>query len=640
MLIAFSLFCGAAPALAQDAPSYVGSGQCADCHIDEVEAWNGSHHQLAWTLPSPETVVADFDGTSFSGSGMSVAFSQDAGGYHAQVTETDGSMSTYDVHSVVGIAPLQQFLFETEPGKLQSFDVVWDADAQEWYNLYPDQILPPNDGLHWTGPYKNWNGRCAECHATGFEKNFDFPSQSYASVQAEIGVGCEACHGPGSDHIAWATSQSPMEADHATYGLTMVPDADGEAWGQQCAGCHSRREAYGDGNPVPGTPYHDAYRLSLLTPNLYHADGQIQDEVYVYGSFLQSKMYAEGVTCTNCHDPHSAQLVAEGNAVCTQCHSPAGNPDFPTLPLQEFDTPEHHFHEVGSAGAECKNCHMAEQAYMGIDLRADHSFRIPRPDLDAVTGAPDACTACHQDRTPDWAADAIAGWYPQSTHRGFQFGTVFARARQNPAYARSDLEVLAQDTELADLVRSTALYLMEGASDPATAEAMADLLTDDSPLVRSAAAPLQRGASPQDSVLRLAPLLNDPSQSVRFAALRGMLGLPIARLPRAMEADRARVMAEWQATLSTRLDFPETHLVLGGIALTSRDYPAALGAFRQVVALDPQRTDAWSMVIRLSAALDGEEAGQAAVRDALTILPDDPMVQDFARQFGVSTAPH
>lgn len=98
-------------------PDYVGSKACIACHQDIAQQWQGSHHALAWTEAGPDTVVADFDGTTFAHDGMSVRFRQTDGGYSASVTEKDGVTTDYDVHSVVGIEPLQQYLFETEPGQ-------------------------------------------------------------------------------------------------------------------------------------------------------------------------------------------------------------------------------------------------------------------------------------------------------------------------------------------------------------------------------------------------------------------------------------------------------------------------------------------------------------------------------------------
>ena len=380
---------------------------------------------------------------------------------------------------------------------------------------------------------------------------------------------------------------------------------------------------------MPGTPYHDAYGLTLLRPGLYHADGQILDEVYVYGSFLQSRMYAAGVGCGHCHDPHSARLVAEGDAVCTQCHSPAGNPDFPTLRLADYDDPAHHFHKPGTAGASCKSCHAPEQVYMGNNWRADHSFRVPRPDLAGATGAPDACTACHADREPAWAAAEIAAHFPDSRLRGPHYGETLARGRENPVAAAGDLAALAMDDGQPVIVRATALWLLEQANSPASAGRVAPLLSDPDPLVRAAAVGAQRMADPQDRVLRLLPVLADPVRSVRMAAAKALFDAPIALLPGAAQADLDAAMAEWRALMASRLDFPETQLQFAGMALTMRAFPQATASFREAVRLDPQRVDAWEMLVRIAAATDGPAAARAVVDEALVANPGDPTLRAF-----------
>jgi predicted CXXCH cytochrome family protein len=411
-----------------------------------------------------------------------------------------------------------------------------------------------------------------------------------------------------------------------------------EAAIQQCATCHSRREAHGDGNPLPGTAYHDAYTLALLRPGQYHADGQILDEVFDYGSFLQSKMYQAGVSCLDCHEAHTAELRADGNAVCAQCHSPAGNPGFPTLRLAEYDSPAHHFHEAGSEGAQCKSCHMVEQVYMGNDWRADHSFRVPRPDLAAATGAPDACTACHTGQAPAWAAETLAAWYPDSRHRGPHYGEVLAAGRGDPIAAGGDLAVLAEDPAQPGIVRATALWLAAQGADAAMADRLAPLLEDADPLVRASAVAVQRAASPQTRVPRLVPLLGDPMLSVRIEAAKQMVDAPIARMPPAIEEDYRRAMADWRASLGNRMDFPETHLVLGGVALTMRNIPAAEAAFGEVTRLDPQRAEAWVMRVRIAAAARGPEAARALLAEALAVLPEDATLRRFESE--LADQPH
>jgi hypothetical protein len=266
---------------------------------------------------------------------------------------------------------------------------------------------------------------------------------------------------------------------------------------------------------------------------------------------------------------------------------------------------------------------------MGNDWRADHSFRVPRPDLAAETGAPDACTTCHADRDPAWAAAEIAARFPESRHRGPHFGQVLARGRDNPVAAAGDLADLAADESQAGLVRATALWLLENANSPATAERLAPLMQDPDPLVRAGAVSLQRSAPPMESVPRILGRLADPSRTVRIATAKAMLGAPIARLPRQAQANLNEATAEWRRSMASRMDFPETHLQLGGWALVMRNVPAAVQAFRGAVTLDPQSADAWVMLVRLAAATEGANAARDVLDEALAVLPGNETLRSF-----------
>lgn len=623
---------------AEGLPAYLGSPVCTTCHQDEAEAWTTSHHAHAWMEPGPETVDGDFNNAEFTARGRTTRFYTENDAYFIETDDTPEGRKTFKVIGVAGIAPLQQYLVETEPGRIQSFDVVWDQAEKRWYHLYPDQELKPSDGLHWTGPYKNWNARCAECHATGFQKNYSQRERNYSSRQEEIGVGCEACHGPGEAHVAWARdkesyAKSPFPGTGENGLLIEFTEVLPETEIQQCAGCHSRREAFEDGNPLPGTPFHDAYRLSLLRQGLYHADGQIQDEVYVYGSFLQSKMYANGVRCTNCHDPHDGRLKAQGNAICTQCHSPAGSEAFPTLTKKLYDDPSHHFHETGTEGAECKSCHMIERTYMGIDGRRDHSFRVPRPDLSARLDTPNACNDCHADKPAAWAAAELEQHFPDSPHRGPHFSEVFADAQQGTGVRAEDLLAIAQQTSLPGIVRASALDLLLPSATPAYAENAAVLIQDPDPLVRAAAVALQQQAPPPERIQRISPALSDSAKAVRLAAARLVATAGIAHMPDALSQAAANATGEWQQSLANKADFPEIHLVLGGTALVMRNAQAAIAAFEEVARLDPQMVNAWVMLVRIRLAIRDVAGAQLALQKALVANPGDPVLEQYRAQF-------
>lgn len=618
-----------------DPPAYVGSEACVGCHTGAAAAWQGSDHQLAWTLPGPDTVLGDFDAAEFTHGGVTTRFLTQDGQYLIETEGADGQRRAFPVVGVAGIRPLQQYLISPEPGRTQAFDIAWDVDARRWYPLYPDQVAPPGDGFHWTGPYKSWEARCAECHATGYSRNYRPETRSYAPKMAEIGVGCEACHGPGAEHVAWAAAPTDWmpKAGLTPQGLTVDLAAAPDILVGQCFTCHSRREAMLDGNPLPGTPYHDAYTLSLLRAGLYHPDGSIRDEVYEAGSFLQSKMHARGVQCADCHDPHSLRLRAEGNAVCTQCHSPAGNPRFPTLRPADYDSPAHHFHEPGTPGASCPSCHMIQRTYMGIDERRDHSFRVPRPDL-AATGSPDACTDCHEDRDAAWVAAAIAERYPSGRQTTPHFAAAFAAARLDPGPQVSELLAIADDPATAGIVRATALELVGFAGDPATADGVSALLADPDPLVRAAAAGALSSLPPETRLDRLAPALTDPVRSVRVAAAKALLDArPAPGSPGGTALSAA--MGEWQAALMRRTDFPETHLQIAGAGLTMRNWQLALGGFREAVSLDPQLAEGWSMIVQIEAALGQPAEARTALAEALRANPDNPGLLALQTEMGL-----
>ena len=257
---------------------------------------------------------------------------------------------------------------------------------------------------------------------------------------------------------------------------------------------------------------------------------------------------------------------------------------------------------------------------MGIDGRRDHSFRIPRPDLAGATGGPDACTDCHADQSQDWAAAEIAKRYPKATSRP-HFGATLAAGRINPVAAQQDLRVLALDTAQPDLIRATALWLLSQGADANMADEMAPLLGDDDPLVRASAIAVQQAAAPPELAQRVGGLLSDPTRNVRIEAAKALLTIPATRLPGQIQADMQRAMSDWRQSLQARIDFPETHLVLGGMALSLRNIPAAKGAFEEVVRMDPQREDAWVMLARITAATDGRDATLHILDTALRKMP-------------------
>ncbi|MCA3559518.1 MAG: tetratricopeptide repeat protein [Aestuariivirga sp.] len=606
-------------ARAEDVPrgGFAGSASCAGCHVAEAGAWAGSDHAWALKTPDAASVLGDFNDASIANGNVTTRFTSKNGRYFVETEGADGKPSGFEVRYTVGHRPLQQYLVETEKGRLQVLDLAWDVTAGKWFHLYPDQHAPPGDGLHWTGTYKNWQARCATCHQTGFDKGFDFPTRTYKSHWAELTVGCEACHGPGGAHVAWAKGHGGEDPYAA---LPMGPGQQAQELAV-CGPCHARREAFSQVQPAAGAPFHDNYALALLTPDLYFPDGQQKDEVFILGSFLQSKMKARGVTCSNCHEPHGGGLVAEGNAVCTQCHGTAGNDAFPSLRKADFDTPLHHRHKQGSEAAQCVSCHMPGRSYMRIDPRRDHFFRRPDPLQSKAAGAPDVCTGCHAGKTAGWAAEQIAAWTPAGD-KNWQDRSAFIAFTNGDRAEKTvaDLTRYVLDREHPAIARATALQALGSAGSLSAADA-GQALKDDDPLVRAAATGALRQIDIQSRIALLMPLLADPARSVRQRTAVEIAGAGAAKLPAQDDAAYSRGLRDFVDARMANADTPESHMAIGGLALSRRQWDEAQQAFTTAVEMDPQLASAWLVLAQLADARGNVKAAEDALNAGLAASP-------------------
>jgi predicted CXXCH cytochrome family protein len=600
---------------------FAGSAACAECHAAESAAWQTSDHHWALKAPDPLSMLGDFNNASFTHKGITSRFFTRDGKYFIETEGETGKPETFEIRYAVGHRPLQQYLVETKQGRLQTLDIAWDINARKWFHLYPEQDLPPGDGLHWTGSYKNWQARCATCHQTGFDKGYDFATRSYHTQWKELTVGCEACHGAGAAHVSWARKREGADP-YQSAAPKLGP-------GQQaneldvCGPCHARREAFSQVQPPAGAPFHDNYALSLLTPDLYFADGQQKEEVFILGSFLQSKMKAKGVTCSNCHEPHGGGLVAEGNAVCTQCHNPAGREEFPTLRKADYDTPLHHRHMPGSEVAQCVTCHMPERSYMLIDPRRDHFFRRPDPLQSQAADAPDVCTACHTGKDAKWAAEQIALWHPAGD-KTWQDRSAFIAFTQGDRSQQTLASLLdyVRDIERPGVVRATALSMMGGSIALPPADAAA-LLKDSDPLVRGAAVGALRSLEAQERIALLRPLLADPVRSVSQRAAVELAGAGVAALPGADDKLFTDGLRDFLNARLANADTPESHMAIAGLALTRRQWQQAEAAFATAAEMDPQLAEAWIMQARLRSASGNLDGAAAALESGLKAQPRD-----------------
>ncbi|MGA9396428.1 MAG: tetratricopeptide repeat protein [Azonexus sp.] len=614
--------------------TYVGAAVCKSCHEGEFKAWSGSHHDLAMQPATTATVLGDFADVKFRHKGVESSFFKRDDKFMVRTDGPDGKLTDYAIDYTFGVYPLQQYMIAFPGGRYQMLPIAWDSrpkdkGGQRWFHLQPDEKIDHKDPLHWTGIYQNWALQCAECHSTDLRKGYDAASDSYKTTYSEINVACESCHGQGSNHVDWAQQAKPPYAAHGDKGLTALATRWNEAWKfpagdarfavrdkpadpagmNTCAACHARRSTLNEARKA-GAPLEDSHRLALLTAPNYHADGQQREEVYVWGSFLQSKMHQNGVTCMDCHEPHSLKLRAEGNALCTRCHNAA-----------EFDAPKHHRHLAGGQGAQCVTCHMPTQNYMVIHARQDHSLRIPRPDLSQSLGSPNACTQCHTDKKPAWAASAMDNWYGKAWRERPHYGTTLhAGETRGPLALPALLELAANPTAPA-IVRATAATLAQPYANPGTLPAIQVLLHDGDPSVRIAALGMLAPLDASSRVQAAAPLLGDPVRGVRSEAANVLADIPDTQIPEDNRAARLTALQEYEASLTQDADWPATNVNLGNLRLRQGRADEAVAAYERAVRLDPHfagsyinLADAWRLQGR-------DPEAEKILRQGLAVMP-------------------
>ena len=565
-----SIFSGTDGVEPKPVPTFVGTRQCIDCHQKEYDKWKDSHHDHAMEVADKSTVLGDFNDAVYKSHGITSRFYKKDGRFFVHTQGPNGEMSQFEVTYTFGWYPLQQYLVPFPGGRLQCLPLAWDVREKKWYHLYPKEPYDPKDWLYWTNAGQNWNGMCAECHSTNLKKNYDLKTNAYQTTWSDIDVGCEACHGPGSRHVQWAQMPDMARPQVENYELVVrTSGIDSRKLVELCAPCHSRRAILGDYTHAE-PDFLDSMLPSLLSENLYFADGQILEEVYVYGSFTQSKMYHRNVRCNDCHDVHSIKLVKKGNDLCLQCHR-----------ANEYDIKAHHFHknkgekgepirsaygkvlfDVGT-GAECVQCHMPGRIYMGIDYRPDHSFRVPRPDLSMTIGVPDACNRCHFDKTAQWSDQTITKWYGPG--RKQHYGSIIDAGRKGLPDVRKDLIRLAGDPLYPVIVRATAISLLTSYPGKDTSQAIKLALMDDEALIRRTAVESIASTSQKEITELIAPFLYDPVKAVRIDAARRLAEAPSWRpLPDQEKVFKA-VLKEFIASMEYSADFAFGRYNLGNL---------------------------------------------------------------------------
>jgi tetratricopeptide (TPR) repeat protein len=616
---------------------YTGREACRSCHEKEYLLYTGSDHDLAMDTLSDQSVLGNFDSASYTHHGITSEFNKKGNRYFVRTEGSDGIMGEFEIKYTFGTRPLQQYLVVFPGGRYQMLPLCWDTrpvnqGGHRWFHIYDQERIPPDDILFWTKIIQNWNYMCSECHSTNTRKQYDPLTGTYHTTWSEIDVSCEACHGPGSKHIEWAdhVDRGGNPDAYPDMGLVIrLKDIDQATWVfdmqtgtakrsvprqatilvDMCARCHSRRSVMTE-NYIHGKSLLETHWPSLLEEGLYYPDGQIEDEVYEYASFLQSRMFISGVVCKDCHEPHSSRIYVAGNALCYRCHL-----------AEKYGNPSHHFHRQDSIGSLCYECHMPERNYMVIDPRRDHSIRVPRPDLSGKLGTPNACNRCHNDKDSRWAAGYLKQWYGPVGKGKTHYGETFWAARKSYPEAFVQLNALAADEQSPPMVRATALALLADYSRPAAIESQKKGLTDPDPLIRYAAISSLETSDIQIITEIIPPALYDSVRLVRIMAARLLSTVPREYLNRSILKKQNEVLQEYIDAQMINADHPSAHLNLGVLYMNLGDYFRAEESFLRAIELEPGFMMSYINLADLYRITDKEDKGEKILRTALELHP-------------------
>ncbi|HSG81066.1 MAG TPA: tetratricopeptide repeat protein, partial [Gemmatimonadota bacterium] len=560
---------------------------------------------------------------------ITARFFKKDGKFYVNTQGPDGQPAEFEIAYAFGVEPLQQYLIPFPGGRLQSLTIAWDTERQEWFFLYPGEDIPPDDWLHWTRGAQNWNGMCAECHSTNLVKGYDFETRTFSTTWSEIDVSCEACHGPGSRHVEWAEIPPMARPQLSNYGLVLPTSGiTSRQLVELCAPCHSRRTELGDYDHTR-VDLLDNIQPAVLDEGLYFADGQILEEVYVYGSFVQSKMFRNDVRCSDCHDSHSLELHYDGNELCAQCHQ-----------ADVYDSYDHHFHEdtvdgQPSEGVLCVKCHMPERPYMVIDWRADHSLRVPRPDLTIEIGVPNACaqSGCHDDETDEWNAEHYREWYGLAKKP--HYGTILDAGRRQEPAAETDLIRLAGDALYPAIVRATALSLLGGYASDESAAAFNQALQDEEAPVRLTAVGSFTPRSIDELVERVTPLLFDPVRAVRMLATSRLAGVADELFEPYQREALLETRTEYVGAMEYSLDFSFAGHNLGNLYSQLGDAEKAETYYRAAIEIDDLFYPAKANLAVLLNSMGRNDEAEQLLRQ---VVDDYPEVYDAAYSLGLLLA--
>jgi predicted CXXCH cytochrome family protein len=590
-------------------PEYLGAESCKECHQQEHGEWEKSDHFFSMQKATSQFVKADFN-TSFTADKIQYRFRKKDSVYLVDITDQNEPTQTFEVAYTFGWEPLQQYLLKAKNGKFQTLRATWDTKKNLWFHQSAGTIVEPHDWLSWSKGGQNWNTMCSSCHSTHLKKNYNESTESFSTSYTEINVACESCHGAGGRHLD-AQDNPKLTDPYQKQSLS-----NNKSQFDNCGACHARRTMLEDLSD-PSNEFLHRFIPQNLTNAFYEADGQIDGEDFVYGSFLTSKMYRNHVSCSNCHNPHSGEMKMEGNALCLQCHEPS------------YNSEEHHHHEgiEGTEGTSCVSCHMDGKVYMGNDYRKDHSFRVPRPDQSVKYKTSNACNSCHTDKSSKWAESAVIKWY--GNERAYHFSDDLLPGSLLDDKSFNHLSNLMKNDSVPTIVKSTALEYLQYINSSESFDLILKSLQHKEALVRQAgyvsllSFPEQLRKEPGLKGLR------DKVKAVRIMAFRSISNLDVKTLNPTDLSVWNQVNGEYFTYLKGNSDFPNGQTLIGEYYLQQGDYNRAVTAFNRALKMDSLQVSPYTNLAILYSGKSESLKVQGVLNEGLAKFPENAQMYYF-----------
>ena len=426
-----------------DVEGYVGSKACQECHKDQFSTWHRTYHRTMTQVASRESVQADFNNVVLTNDGTRFTLTQKEDEFWARMEkiaapEPATAVEPVDVRvsMITGSHHMQVFWVAEGHGNLQiGFPFTWLIPEKRWVPRNSTFVRPP-DLEHRPEP---WNIVCSRCHTTGVEPRFYASERIVATHVGELGISCEACHGPGKRHVELRTAAAAAGGTHTLEPKEIIhpEEITPQRSGQICGFCHSMKWIDKSENwHQAGFQYRPGDDLEETTPmilasrvdaiaglaeylkknptilaDFFWNDGMIRVSGREYNGLIESPcIKGQKFSCISCHSGHKSEPddmlspIMRGNEACLQCHEKF-------RPGEQLAA--HTRHAPASSGSECYNCHMPHTTYGVLKAIRSHQVTSPRVADDLSSGRPNACNLCHLDKTLQWTADYLHQWYQQ-----------------------------------------------------------------------------------------------------------------------------------------------------------------------------------------------------------------------------------